>query len=134
MLPKLDTEELQADFEEELEPSKTYKLNTEKGRFFGYADELEAVEQAIFLMLSIERYDYPIYSWNYGFESKDLIGKPAVYVASVVPGRIQDCLLQDERILKVDSFQVTINKKSVHVRFTVHTIFGELNMEKEVDY
>ncbi|WP_400194605.1 DUF2634 domain-containing protein [Lysinibacillus telephonicus] len=125
---------LTPDFEEVVQPSKTYKLNLERNRCVGFVDGLQAVEQAIFLMLSIERYDYIIYSWNYGVEFKDLIGQPTAYVASEVKRRIRECLLQDERITEVDSFEVTANKNKVHVTFTAHTIFGEITIEREVDY
>lgn len=127
-------DDLLADFEEVVEPSKTYKLNTDKGRFFGLADELEAVQQAIFLMLSVERYDYPIYSWNYGFETKDLIGQPAAYVASEIPRRIGECLLQDDRITEVDSFDITVKKNIVSVKYIARTIFGDVVARKEVNY
>lgn len=123
-----------SDFEEVIEPSKTYKLNTEKNRIVGFIDRLEAVKQAIFLMLSIERYDYIIYSWNYGVEFKDLIGKPVPYVISEVKRRIEECLLQDDRITAVDSFIFENNKNSVHVTFIARTIYGDIEAEKEVSY
>ncbi|WP_421663366.1 DUF2634 domain-containing protein [Lysinibacillus telephonicus] len=123
-----------ADFEEEVQPSRTFKLNLERNRCVGFVDGLQAMEQAIFLMLSIERYDFLIYSWNYGVEFKDLIGKPSAYVASEVKSRIRECLLQDERITEVDSFEVIANKNKVHVNFVAHTIFGEITAKKEVDY
>lgn len=123
-----------SDFEEVIEPSKTYKLNTEKNRIVGFIDRLEAVKQAIFLMLSIERYDYIIYSWNYGVEFKDLIGKPIPYVISEVKRRIVECLLQDNRITAVDSFNFENNKNSVHVTFIARTIYGDIEAEKEVSY
>ncbi|WP_346234491.1 DUF2634 domain-containing protein [Lysinibacillus telephonicus] len=125
---------LEVDFEEEVQPSKTYKLNLDKNRCVGFVDELQAVQQAIFLMLSIERYDYPIYSWNYGVEFKDLIGQPTAYVASEAKSRIRECLMQDDRITEVDNFEVTTNKNKVHVTFTAHTIFGDITAEREVDY
>lgn len=47
-------------------PSRTYKLHAEINRISGWTDEQEAVAQAIYLILNIERYQYLIYSWNYG--------------------------------------------------------------------
>ncbi|MEG6615398.1 DUF2634 domain-containing protein [Peptococcaceae bacterium 1198_IL3148] len=132
MLPNNDG--LVMDFEETTEPSKTFKLHMEKNRCIGFVDELEAVKQAIFLMLNIERYDYLIFSWNTGVELKDLIGKPVAYVASEAPRRIRECLLQDDRITEVTDFEVTISKNKVHVTFTAHTIFGEVQSEREVEY
>ncbi|WP_337983454.1 DUF2634 domain-containing protein [Lysinibacillus sp. C5.1] len=134
MIPQVENDGLTLDFEEVIEPSKNYKLLHDKNRCVGFIDDLEAMKQAIFLMLSVERYDHIIYTWNAGFESKDLFGKPTAYVASEVPRRIQECLLQDDRINKVDSFVVTTKKNKVHVAYTVHTIFGELTLKKEVEY
>ncbi len=134
MLPEVENDGLLIDFEEVVEPSNTFKINNELDRCYGTVDELEAMKQAIFLMLNIERYDYLIYSWNTGFETNDLIGQPTVYVASEVKRRIREALLQDDRITEVDTFEVTTNKNKVHVQYTAHTIFGEITAEKEVDY
>jgi len=60
--------------------SRTYKLNIDRETITGYIDEKEAMIQAIYLILNIERYDYLIYSWNYGIELKDLFGQPTFYV------------------------------------------------------
>lgn len=134
MIPSNNNDGLLLDFEEVIEPSKNYKLIYEKDRCVGFINEIEAMKQAIFLMLSIERYQHIIYSWNYGVEFRDLFGMPTAYVASEVPRRIRDCLLQDDRILEVDSFEVKTKKQKVHVSYTAHTIFGEIELEKEVDY
>lgn len=134
MLPQVINDGLAADFEEVIGPTKNYKMIVDKNRVVGFIDEIEAMKQAIFLMLSVERYDHIIYSFNAGFESRDLFGKPTAYVASEVPRRIRDCLLQDDRILEVDSFKVTTKKGKVHVTYVAHTIFGEITEEREVDY
>ncbi|KUF36720.1 MULTISPECIES: DUF2634 domain-containing protein [unclassified Lysinibacillus] len=134
MIPQVINDGLAFDFEEEIEPSNTFKINNELDRCYGTVDELEALKQAIFLMLNIERYNHLIYSWNTGFETNDLIGQPTVYVASEVKRRIQEALLQDDRITEVDTFEVTTNKNKVHIQYTAHTIFGEITAEKEVDY
>ncbi|PJO43925.1 DUF2634 domain-containing protein [Lysinibacillus xylanilyticus] len=134
MIPQVDNDGLTLDFEEVIEPSNTFKINNDLDRCYGTVDELEAIKQAIFLMLNIERFDHLIYSWNTGFESNDLIGQPTAYVASEVKRRIREALIQDDRITEVDSFVVTTNKNKVHVQYTAHTIFGEITAEKEVDY
>ncbi|MEE3807278.1 DUF2634 domain-containing protein [Lysinibacillus fusiformis] len=134
MIPQVINDGLAFDFEEEIEPSNTFKINNELDRCYGTVDELEALKQAIFLMLNIERYNHLIYSWNTGFETNDLIGQPTVYVTSEVKRRIQEALLQDDRITEVDTFEVTTNKNKVHIQYTAHTIFGEITAEKEVDY
>lgn len=134
MIPQIVNDGLTLDFEEVIEPSKNYNLIMDKNRCVGFVDELEAMKQAIFLMLSVERYDHIIYTWNFGAEFKDLFGKPVTYVASEVKRRIQEALLQDDRINEVDSFVVTTKKNKVHVQYTAHTIYGDITAEKEVEY
>lgn len=126
---------LLADFEEATpQPTKNYKLYTEKDRCVGFTDEVEALIQAIFLMLNIERYDHIIYSWNVGVELQDLFGKPTSYVLPEIKRRITECLIQDDRINAVDNFIFDVKKKKVHVTFTVHSIYGEVDSDKEVSY
>ncbi len=120
------------DFEVEVEPSKTYKLNTDMNRIIGSIDQKEALKQAISTILNVERYDYLIYSWNFGVELKDLIGKPISYVQSELKRRITEALTQDDRILDVDAFYFDVKKKKVHVTFTVHSIFGDFESNKVV--
>lgn len=112
--------------------SRTYKLNIDRQTINGYTDELEAMKQAIYLILNIERYDYLIYSWNYGIELKDLFGQPTFYVMAELERRITEALMVDSRITAVDNFEITREGKKVHARFTVHTIFGDVEAEKVV--
>ena len=112
--------------------SRTYKLNIDRGIIAGYTDEKEAMIQAIYLILNIERYDHLIYSWNYGIELKDLFGQPTFYVIAELERRITEALLQDSRIIGVDNFETERERNKVHCKFTVHTIFGEVEAEKVV--
>lgn len=57
------------------QPTKTYKVDFDTGRVAGYVDETEAMKQAIFKILSTERFLYLIYSWNYGIELNAVVGK-----------------------------------------------------------
>lgn len=119
---------------EEVEiPSNTHKIIYSKDRVSGYTDELEAVKQAIYLILNTERYAFPIYSWDYGVEFSDLIGMNSSLAIPEIKRRITDALTQDDRIVSVDGFEFTINKKKVHCKFVVTTIYGNILNETEVD-
>ncbi|WP_405761578.1 DUF2634 domain-containing protein [Anaerovibrio slackiae] len=120
------------EFAIEEQPSYTYKLDIDKGRIRGMTDEADAMLQAVYLILSVERYQYPIYSFNYGVELADLIGQPKDYVMSEAKRRITEALTQDDRIESVDGWAFETTKKSVIVTFTVHTIFGDIETTKEV--
>ena len=115
---------------------KTYKIDIENNRVkSSLIDKIEAVKQASFLILNTERYECVLYSWNYGIETKDLIGKSIDYVYPELCERIKEALLQDSRITNVDSFSYEVKKKGkLTVYFTEHTIYGDFDSDKEVDF
>jgi phage baseplate assembly protein W len=126
-------------FEEDLKdleyPSNTYKIDTSienNQRINGYINDLESVEQAIYLILNTERYEHIIYSWDYGVELIDLIGKPIPYVISEIPRRIEEALIQDDRIEAVKDFEFERNKDQLDVTFTVVTNIGNISTSLEV--
>ena len=115
---------------EEVEVSKTYKLTDTSIK--GYIEELEALKQFIYKVLSTERYDYPIYSFDYGIELESLIGKDIKYVQIELKRRIEECLLQDERISSVDNFEFEVKGDELYCTFNVGSIYGNLLINKEV--
>ena len=119
----------------ETEPSKNYKMKLEQNSIGDYIDELESMKQVVYKILNTERYQYLIYSWDYGIELMDLIGEPTSFVIAELERRISEALLQDDRITSVDSFEYDYSKKGeVMVTFTIYTIFGNFNQEKVVNY
>lgn len=102
------------------------------GVLTGFTDGYEAVKQAIFLILSTERYQYVIYSWHYGVELQALIGKPIPYVLPELKRRITEALTQDTRITGVTDFTFEVDRRNVTARFTVQTIFGGVSTERTV--
>jgi hypothetical protein len=46
--------------------------------------------------------------------------------------RITEALIQDSRITKVDNFTFETNRNKVYTKFTAHTIFGDIEIEKVV--
>lgn len=113
--------------------TRTYKVNFEAGRVAGFTDETEAMKQAIFKILSTERFAYLIYSWNYGIELNAVVGKSYPVFASEIKRVIREALLADSRITDVTDFTVTqIDKRTASVSFTAETIFGEIPVERTV--
>jgi len=110
--------------------SKTYRLS--KDKIQGFTDELQALEQAIYKVLNTERYEYPIYSFSYGIELENLIGKNPTYVKLELKRRIQECLLQDDRIKSVDNFDFDITGDELLCTFEVKGIYGDLSIAQEV--
>lgn len=128
-----DNEVLLPDIEETTYPDLTYKINIDKNRISDYVDELDAVIQAIYLILNTERYEYLIYSWDYGIELLDLYGMPMPYVISEIKRRVEDALTQDDRIDSVSDFTFERNGTKLHVTFTVNSTFGDVETDMEVD-
>ena len=111
-------------------PSRDYQLEPDKEHMSGICEGADELRQAIFCILNTERYQYPLYSWNYGIELKDLYGKPRDYVMSELPRRITEALTQDDRIKSVDGFKFEEKGKAIHVSFTVHSVYGDVTAEK----
>ena len=134
MIPSTNTI-LSTELEVETQPSKNYKMYIEQNIINGFCDGLEAMRQVIYKILNTERYQHIIYSWNYGIELLDLYGEPLTYVCPELQRRITEALVQDDRIESVDNFEFdTSEKRTVKVTFTVHTIFGNVESEKVVNY
>ena len=125
-------DDLQNDFEIEQQPSETYKMDLSQMTIGGWVDGLEAVKQAAYKILNTQRYDFLIYSWNYGSQLEDLFGEQIPDVHSNIKRRITEALMQDERISGVDGFSFASNKGNVLVQFTVKTREGDFMIEKEV--
>ena len=123
---------LKEDFEIEEQPDKTYKMQETILR--GKIEGKEAVRQAVYKILNTERYQYPVYSWDYGIELVDLYGEPFSYVCPELERRITEALTWDTRIQSADNF--TFEQKAggrILVTFTVHTVYGDIDTEQEVD-
>ncbi len=115
--------------------SKNYKMNIDKEIIRGFVDEKESIKQVIGKILTTERYKYNIYSWNYGVELSDLFGESENYVCLEVKRRVEEALVQDERIESVDNFEFDTSKRGVvAVSFEVVTVYGNVEYEMEVGY
>lgn len=134
MLPVRDTRnDINENITVEESLTRTYKMKLFGDRINGKTDEQEAMKQAIYKILNTERYSYSIYSWNYGIELKDLFGKPKNFCKSELKRRIKEALIQDERILDVNAFSFEDKKRrELAVTFTANTIYGDVNIMKEV--
>ena len=132
MMPE-NNDGLQVNFDFAELPTNTFFLRISKEHIAGFTDRLQAMAQAIYLILNVERYEHLIYSWNYGVELADLFGKPIAFCIPEIRRRITEALLQDSRILGVDDFTFEHSKGRVHTTFMVNTIFGSVEAERAVE-
>jgi len=126
---------LQQDFVVQSQPTFTYAMDLDKNHIRGNVDGLEAMEQAIYKIIHTERYQYVIYSRNYGVQLLDLFGMPKTFAIPEIKRRITDALLWDDRITRVDNWIFTIpQNRVVEASFRVVTIFGDIIMRKAVNF
>lgn len=100
----------------------------------GNIDGLSALKQSIFLLLNTEADQYIIYPYIYGVNTLDLLGKPSYYIMAVLPERIRETLLSDDRITDVSDFEFEVNTNKITAKFVVSTIYGNLDETMEVGY
>lgn len=122
------TEDLEVISEAEL-PTRTYKLDFEKGRCVGIIDRKAAMEQAIRKILLTERFAHLVYSDDYGFQN--MIGYERLFVQGELPRRIKEALLQDERITSIENFKLEFIKDEAFVSLRAVTIYGDVDVLRE---
>lgn len=115
------------------EPNLTYRLGEKT--VAGKIDKLESIKQAVFHILSTERYSNPIYDENYGVELEQYVGQDFGFILAGIQNTIKDALLQDDRITDVIVTDVSKSDKQENacvVQFTVFTIYGNYVEELNV--
>jgi len=129
MLPDVDATVYEVIDNSQL-PTKTYKI--ENNRIIGFIDKQEAYIQAVYLLLNTERFDYIIYSWNYGVELKDLIGKEMYFVTAMFQKAVREALLVDKRTVDIYDFTYEIEKNVIKYKFKVKSIYDEAEIERSI--
>lgn len=120
--------------QEQVMTSMTYRWDRKNNRIQGFTDGLEAIEQAIYKILSTERYEHLIYSFKYGVELESLLGKDYLYIKSDIKRRIEEALLQDDRLERIENFKFNqgAEKDQLIISFDAVTVSGVLNIESGV--
>lgn len=119
-----DTEELD-DLEIVEQSSNTFIAGEDQ--IAGMADGLEAMRQTVQNILQTERFNYQIYTTNYGVEFSDLVGADPDYIKAALPTRIEDALSVDERVLSVGDFTFDFSGDKALVTCVVQTVYGAVN-------
>ena len=130
ILPKGATINESLSIEEQIQPTKTY--NVKDGRRIGFCDDKESLIQTIYFILNSERYNYIVYPNSYGNEILDTIGMDKDIAESELKRRDKEALIQDDRINDVANFEFIYDGDSALLKCTVFSIYGELDIEKEV--
>jgi hypothetical protein len=112
--------------------TKTYKIDWLTQSISGYVDEVEALRQSIYCILNTERYQHNIYSYDYGGEFKEIIGEEYLFICADLHRRVEEALLQDDRITSVAMLNIVSEGENVYYEGNVSTVFGEIEINKEV--
>lgn len=105
------------------QPTLTFKIDFKKNKIVGKISGIEAVKQAVFLMLSTER-DYSVTYKDYGIKINDLLGQDIYFIASELKRRIKEALKEDDRIVEVYNFEFNELDEGLEITFDVASIFG----------
>ena len=120
---------LDTELEYVTQPSQTWLINRQTMRVQSQTNGLEAVRQAVDIMLNTRRYGWQIYGSNLGEELELLIGEDADYIISTFPQMVEDALSIDERIIAVENFQYTQDGSTLTWTFDVRTVYGDFSEE-----
>ncbi|QOS98103.1 DUF2634 domain-containing protein [Brevibacterium sp. JNUCC-42] len=115
--------------EEVEQPSLTYGIDFTKKCVTGRIDGLEALKQAVFIILSTERFEHLIYSHHHGFESMSVAEE--VIFRSEIARRVREALMQDDRVLDVVDCKTTIDGDTSRTEFVVVSKFGDFKATTE---
>lgn len=122
------------EMEEVIKPPREYGIDFKTGQLTGEIVEgKEAIKVWIWLVLQTPRYRYYIYTWDYGNEFEDLIGKGYTeeYTEAEAQRMTEDCLLVNENIQNITEFSVNMEGSALTVSFTANTIYGEIEFRDE---
>ena len=92
--------------------------------------ENEAIKVWVYLALLTNNKQYPIYSWDYGSEVKELIGKD--YTKALVEAEakrlIEECLLINPYILEVEVVNTSFIDTTLTCDIKITTIYGDMEV------
>ncbi len=96
---------------------------------FEFATGIEAIKGWIYRTIQCTRYRHEIYSWDYGNELSDLIGKAFNALSRSEAERlIKESLLINRYITKVDVTQIEMSEGRVKIKVNVETIYGNASV------
>lgn len=112
-------------------PTYTYYVDPLTKQINGMTDGLQAMVQAVEIIMSVERYMFQIYTKNFGIEFEGLIGERFGFVISELKRRIKDAFTPDTRIEEARDFKFEARPEEgvLVVSFNVITVFGDFQYE-----
>ena len=87
---------------------------------------LEALKVWVWKAIKTTRFEFDIYSWDYGCEINSLLGKgfTNAFISAEVKRYIKDALLINPYILSIDSIDVAFEKDILIIETHITTVYG----------
>ena len=114
------------------QPSLTFLVDPNTKRVSGTADGYAVMQQAVEIILNVQRFQWQIYSANFGMDYRNLLGADPGFVASNLKKRLQEAFSVDDRILGLSNYSYAVDGDSLFATFTVRTVYGNLQETAEV--
>ena len=90
----------------------------------------EAIKTWVYLALLTPNKQYPIYSWDYGSEVKELIGKNYTKALTKAEAQrlIEECLIINPYIVEVQVIDAIFKENTLTCDIKITTIYGDLEV------
>ena len=90
----------------------------------------EAIKTWVYLALMTNNKQYPIYSWDYGSEVKELIGKNYTKALTKAEAQrlIEECLIINPYIVEVQVIDAIFKENTLTCDIKITTIYGDLEV------
>ena len=90
----------------------------------------EAIKTWVYLALLTPNKQYPIYSWDYGTEVKELIGKNYTKALTKAEAQrlIEECLIINPYIVEVQVIDAIFKENTLTCDIKITTIYGDLEV------
>lgn len=91
----------------------------------------EAIKVWVYKAIKTNRYEFDIYSWDYGSEIESLIGKgfEVGYIKSETERYIREALLINPYIKAIHNLDINFKNDTLTVDGDIETIYGFLNVK-----
>lgn len=106
--------------------TNTWYVNPVTKSITGMCDGLTAMQQAVEIILNIERFYWQIYTPNFGMQWEGLIGNSPAYVAAVMLRRLADAFSVDNRITGITNYTYTVDEGVMTVNLVIGTVYGNI--------
>lgn len=130
MIFPIDENELENEYlDDEDQEVKEYEIDFVTGQLTGRVVEgLKAILMWAWMALQTTRYRYYIYSWDYGQEIEEYIGKGYTdeHLSLEMLRILEECLMVNEHITEIQNYEFYRNEKGeVMISFSIITDYGE---------